>query len=66
VQSLRRDSLRRELEGSLQRLGLEAIDLYQIQWPIPDEEVEEGWTTFAELKEEGLVRHIGRRLGRAC
>jgi aryl-alcohol dehydrogenase-like predicted oxidoreductase len=59
LQSLRRDSLRRELEGSLKRLGLEAIDLYQIHWPIPDEEIEEGWTTFAELKEEGLVRHIG-------
>jgi aryl-alcohol dehydrogenase-like predicted oxidoreductase len=59
VQSLRRDSLRRELEGSLQRLGLEAIDLYQIHWPIPDEEIEEGWSTFAELKQEGLVHHIG-------
>jgi len=59
LQSLRRGSLRRELEGSLQRLGLEAIDLYQIHWPIPDEEIEEGWTTFAELKDEGLVRHIG-------
>jgi aryl-alcohol dehydrogenase-like predicted oxidoreductase len=59
VQSLRRDSLRRELEGSLQRLGVEAIDLYQIHWPSPDEEIEEGWTTFAELKQEGLVRHIG-------
>ena len=59
LQSLRRDSLRRELEGSLKRLGLDAIDLYQIHWPIPDEEIEEGWTTFAELKEEGLIRHIG-------
>jgi len=59
VQSLGRDSLRRELEGSLQRLGVEAIDLYQIHWPSPDEEIEEGWTTFAELKQEGLVRHIG-------
>jgi len=59
VQSLRRDSLRRELEGSLSRLGLEAIDLYQIHWPIPDEEIEEGWAAFAEFKEEGLVRHIG-------
>jgi aryl-alcohol dehydrogenase-like predicted oxidoreductase len=59
VQSLRRDSLRRELEGSLQHLGLDAIDLYQIHRPSPDDEVEEGWTTFAELKEEGLVRHIG-------
>jgi aryl-alcohol dehydrogenase-like predicted oxidoreductase len=41
------------------RLGVDAIDLYQIHWPIPDEEVEEGWAALAELKEEGLVRHIG-------
>ena len=59
VPALRRDSLRRELEESLARLGVDAIDLYQIHWPIPDEEIEEGWTAFAELKEEGLVRHIG-------
>jgi aryl-alcohol dehydrogenase-like predicted oxidoreductase len=59
VQSLRRDSLRRELEGSLSRLGLDAVDLYQIHWPIPAEQIEEGWSTLAELKEEGLVRHIG-------
>ena len=58
-QSLRRDSLRRECEGSLERLGVDAIDLYQIHWPIPDDEVEEGWSTLAQLKEEGLVRHIG-------
>ena len=58
-QSLRRDSLRRECESSLERLGIDAIDLYQIHWPIPDDEVEEGWSTLAELKEEGLVRHIG-------
>lgn len=58
-QSLKRDSLRRECEGSLERLGVDAIDLYQIHWPIPDEEVEEGWSTLAELKQEGLVRHIG-------
>ena len=38
---------------------MDAIDLYQIHWPIPDDEVEEGWSTLAELKEEGLVRHIG-------
>jgi aryl-alcohol dehydrogenase-like predicted oxidoreductase len=59
LQSLKSDSLRREIEGSLSRLGLEAVDLYQIHWPIPDEEIEEGWARFAELKEEGLVRHIG-------
>jgi len=57
--SLRRDSLRHELEGSLSRLGVDAVDLYQIHWPIPDEELEEGWSTLVELKDEGLVRHIG-------
>jgi aryl-alcohol dehydrogenase-like predicted oxidoreductase len=59
LQSLKRDSLRRELEGSLSRLGLDAVDLYQIHWPIPDEEIEEGWAALSELKDEGLARHIG-------
>jgi aryl-alcohol dehydrogenase-like predicted oxidoreductase len=59
TQSLRRDSLRREVEGSLSRLGLDAVDLYQIHWPIPDEEIEEGWSALVELKNEGLARHIG-------
>jgi aryl-alcohol dehydrogenase-like predicted oxidoreductase len=59
IQSLRRDSLRSELEGSLSRLGLDAIDLYQIHWPIPEDEIEEGWSTLVELRDEGLVRHIG-------
>ena len=59
LQSLKRDSLRRELEGSLSRLGVDAIDLYQIHWPIPDEEIEEGWSALVELRDEGLVRHIG-------
>jgi aryl-alcohol dehydrogenase-like predicted oxidoreductase len=49
----------REVEGSLARLGVDAIDLYQIHWPVPDEEIEEGWSTLVELKEQGLVRHIG-------
>jgi aryl-alcohol dehydrogenase-like predicted oxidoreductase len=59
VNSLKRDSILREAEASLRRLGTDAIDLYQIHWPIPDEDVEEGWAAFAELKEQGLVRHIG-------
>jgi aryl-alcohol dehydrogenase-like predicted oxidoreductase len=58
-QTLKRDSLRRECEGSLERLGVDALDLYQIHWPIPDEEIEEGWAALAELKDEGLVRHVG-------
>ena len=59
MQSLRGDSLRRELEGSLERLGLDAVDVYQIHWPIPEEEIEEGWSAVAEFKAEGLARHIG-------
>jgi aryl-alcohol dehydrogenase-like predicted oxidoreductase len=59
LQSLKRDSLRREVEGSLSRLGVDAIDLYQIHWPIPDEEIEEGWAALVEFRDEGLVRHIG-------
>ena len=59
VHSLGRDSILREAHASLERLGVDAIDLYQIHWPIPDEDIEEGWSAFAELKEQGLVRHIG-------
>jgi aryl-alcohol dehydrogenase-like predicted oxidoreductase len=51
--------IRREVEDSLKRLQVEAIDLYQIHWPKPDEELEEGWATMADLKKEGKVRWIG-------
>jgi aryl-alcohol dehydrogenase-like predicted oxidoreductase len=57
--SLKAESLRRECETSLRRLKVDVIDLYQIHWPLPDEDIEEGWTTLAELKEEGKVRYIG-------
>jgi aryl-alcohol dehydrogenase-like predicted oxidoreductase len=59
VHSLKRDSILREAHASLERLGVDAIDLYQIHWPIPEEDIEEGWSAFAELKQQGLVRHIG-------
>jgi aryl-alcohol dehydrogenase-like predicted oxidoreductase len=59
LQCLRRDSLRREIEASLERLGLDAVDLYQIHWPIPAEQIGEGWSALAEFKEQGLARHIG-------
>jgi aryl-alcohol dehydrogenase-like predicted oxidoreductase len=57
--SLKADSVRRECEASLRRLKVDVIDLYQIHWPEPDEDVEEGWATLARLKEEGKVRWIG-------
>ncbi|MFL5859511.1 MAG: aldo/keto reductase [Solirubrobacteraceae bacterium] len=59
VHSLKRDSILREAQASLKRLGVEAIDLYQIHWPIPEEDIEEGWSAFAELTDQQLVRHIG-------
>jgi aryl-alcohol dehydrogenase-like predicted oxidoreductase len=59
VHSLKRESLLREAEASLERLGIDVIDLYQIHWPIPPEDIEEGWSALAELKQQGLVRHIG-------
>ncbi len=57
--SLKKDSVKRECEESLRRLQTDVIDLYQIHWPRPNEDIEEGWTALAELKEEGKVRHIG-------
>jgi len=57
--NLHGDSLEREVEASLKRLGVEAIDLYQIHWPNPDPDIEEGWSTLAKLKKKGKVRHIG-------
>ena len=59
VHNLKRESIIREAHASLERLRIDAIDLYQIHWPIPDEDIEEGWAALAELKEQGLVRHIG-------
>jgi aryl-alcohol dehydrogenase-like predicted oxidoreductase len=59
INSLNWDSVKRECEESLRRLRTDVIDLYQIHWPNPDEDVEEGWSAMAELKEEGKVRHIG-------
>jgi len=57
--SLKRESLQQELEGSLRRLGVDVIDLYQIHWPNPEDEIEEGWETLARFKEQGKVRYIG-------
>jgi aryl-alcohol dehydrogenase-like predicted oxidoreductase len=59
--NLRAPSIQREIEASLRRLRLEAIDLYQIHWPPPADspELEEGWSKLAELKRAGKVRWIG-------
>jgi aryl-alcohol dehydrogenase-like predicted oxidoreductase len=54
------DSIRRECEDSLRRLKVEAIDLYQIHWPVEDtQELEEGWSAMAKLQRQGKARWIG-------
>ena len=57
--SLKTESVRREVEASLRRLAVDTIDLYQIHWPNPDEELEEGWETLTALQRDGKVRWIG-------
>jgi len=51
--------VRRECEDSLRRLQVDVIDLYQMHWPKPDEQIEEAWGVMADLKKEGKVRWIG-------
>jgi aryl-alcohol dehydrogenase-like predicted oxidoreductase len=57
--SLKAASVVEELEGSLKRLGVETIDLYQIHWPNPEEEIEEGWAELARQQKAGKIRWIG-------
>ena len=56
---LKADSVRRECEASLRRLKRDVIDLYQIHWPDPEPDVEEGWSALLQLQKEGKVRWIG-------
>jgi aryl-alcohol dehydrogenase-like predicted oxidoreductase len=56
---LKKKSIRSEVEGSLKRLKIEIIDLYQIHWPEPDEDIEEAWGAMADLIKEGKIRYAG-------
>src|SRR5436305_4550551 len=57
--SLKSDSLAEEVENSMRRLGVETIDMYQVHWPDPADQIEEGWETLARFKEQGKLRYIG-------
>ncbi len=65
VHSLAPESIRREVDDSLRRLRVDAIDLYQIHWPsmprqnADAEALEAAWRCLAEIRESGKVRHIG-------
>jgi aryl-alcohol dehydrogenase-like predicted oxidoreductase len=52
-------SVRQELENSLRRLGTDYIDLYQIHWPRPEPQIEEGWAEIGKAVKEGKVRYAG-------
>jgi aryl-alcohol dehydrogenase-like predicted oxidoreductase len=56
---LKAQSIKRECENSLRRLQTDVIDLYQMHWPDPEQDIEEGWRAMTELKQEGKVRYIG-------
>ena len=57
--SLKADSIREEVDASRKRLRTDTIDLVQVHWPEPEGDIGEGWRTLAELKDRGLIRHIG-------
>jgi aryl-alcohol dehydrogenase-like predicted oxidoreductase len=59
VNELKAETIERQCEDSLRRLGVEAIDLYQIHWPDPEEDIDEGWAACVALLSAGKVRHIG-------
>jgi len=56
---LKNASVQEEAEASLRRLGVDAIDLYQIHWPQPEEDIEEAWEAMARLVKAGKVRYLG-------
>ncbi len=59
IRSLRPESIRKEVDASLMRLGIDHIDLYQFHWPDPNTPVEDSWGTMADLVQTGKVRYIG-------
>lgn len=58
-QTLRKASIVQEVEDSLRRLDVDVIDLYQIHWPIPEGEIDEGCAAVEELRTVGKIRYAG-------
>jgi len=56
---LKAESVRAEVDSSLKRLGIERIDLYQIHWPAPAEDIEEAWEVIFDVIKQGKVRYGG-------
>ncbi|HJO92996.1 MAG TPA: aldo/keto reductase [Victivallales bacterium] len=56
---LKKNSIRTEVDASLKRLKVEVIDLYQIHWPLPDNDIEIAWIAIADLIKEGKILYAG-------
>jgi aryl-alcohol dehydrogenase-like predicted oxidoreductase len=56
---LRKEVVLREVEASLLRLQTDVIDLYQVHWPQPEEQIEEAWTAIAQCVQQGKIRYVG-------
>ncbi len=56
---LMRNGIRRALEGSLEKLKTDYVDLYLVHWPTPDMDMGEIFETLAALKDEGLIKAMG-------
>jgi aryl-alcohol dehydrogenase-like predicted oxidoreductase len=56
---LKAESVSEEIDNSLRRLGVDVIDLYQMHWPQPDEDIEEAWGVMADAVKAGKIRYIG-------
>ena len=56
---IKRESVLAEAEASLRRLRVDTIDLYQIHWPQPEEDIEEAWEAVSSLVSSGKVRYAG-------
>lgn len=56
---LRPELIEKELDASLSRLGVDCIDLYQIHWPVPDENIEAAYEAILEQKKKGKIRWLG-------
>ena len=59
VNCLDKQSIVTECESSLKRLGIEVIDLYQMHWASPDEQIEEAWSAMQQLARAGKIRYAG-------
>ncbi|OEU45044.1 MAG: hypothetical protein BBJ60_07045 [Desulfobacterales bacterium S7086C20] len=59
VRHISRGTILKEVDASLKRLQVGCIDLYQIHWPVPDENIEEAFQTLLYLKEQGKIKWAG-------